>query len=175
MKKLFVLTVLSMLFISVNAQIPVDSDSKLIIYQEVVDQDGIKDTLYNRAIVWVNSYFKNPQGVTSIRDAENGKIVGKHRIRMVDTDEDGNILNSNTIVPFHFKIEAKENRYRYTIYDFTMKTTSKFPLERWLDKEDAMYTPKWEIYLNQVDTHIRELIKDLAEGMKKVKVKDDNW
>ncbi|PKP04577.1 MAG: hypothetical protein CVU11_04140 [Bacteroidetes bacterium HGW-Bacteroidetes-6] len=176
MKKLFLLTALVLACTISKAQVPVDPDTKLITYQEVVNQEGsTKDSIYIRGIAWVNSYFKNPQGVTTIRDRENGIILGQHRVRMVDTDADGNVLNSNTIVEFTFKIEAKEGRYRYTINDFEMKATSRFPLERWLNKDDPQYTPKCDEYLAQVDTHIREMIADLKKGMEPKKVKVDEW
>ena len=175
MKKTLIFTVLTVLFFAAKAQVPVDEDTKLITYQEVVDVDGIKDTLYNRASHWVNMNFKNPQSVFLVRDPNAGKVVGKHRVRMVDTDEEGNVLNSNTIVNFKFTIECKENRYRYTFDSFTMQATSKFPLERWLDKEDPMYTPKWEEYLAQVDRNIREIIEDLKKGMEPPIIKNDDW
>jgi len=175
MKKTLIFTVLSVLFISLKAQVPVDEDTKLITYQGVVEVDGIKDTLYNRASHWVNMHYENPQSVFITRDVNGGKVVGKHRIRMVDTDVDGNVLNSNTIVNYKFTIECKDGRYRYTFDTFTMKATSKFPLERWLDKEDPMYTPVWEEYLAQVDRTIREIIESLIDGMKPVVVKSDDW
>ncbi|PLW93086.1 MAG: hypothetical protein C0592_07410 [Marinilabiliales bacterium] len=175
MKKTLILTALIALFFVAQAQVPVDEDTKLITYQEVVEMDGIKDTLYNRATKWVNRHYKNPQSVLITRDVNGGKLVGKHRIRMVDTDADGNVLNSNTLVNYKFTIECKDGRFRYTFDSFTMKAVSRFPLERWLDKEDPMYTPKWEEYLAQVDREIREIIEELKEAMKPVIVKDDDW
>ncbi|MBN2728895.1 MAG: DUF4468 domain-containing protein [Bacteroidales bacterium] len=175
MKKTLLFTLSIVLFIVVKAQVPVDSDTKLITYQDVVDEAGIKDTLYNRGITWVNTYFKNPANVFRTRDPEKGEFSGRHRIRMVDTDEEGVEMNSNTIVDFAFKIECKENRYRYTIDDFTMKAQSKYPLERWLDKEDPTYLTKYDDYLSQVNTHVLGLIADIKEGMKKKEVLEDNW
>lgn len=157
------------------AQVPVDPDTKKIIYQEVVDETASKDTLYKRALLWVNNNFKNPQEVTRIRDAENGKVVGQHRIKMMDTDKDGNKTFSNVVVEYTFKIEAKENKYRISITDFEMKSISKFPLERWLDKKDPMYTPKWDDYLLQVDAAIKDVILSIKKGMKPAKVKSDEW
>ena len=175
MKKTLTFTVMAVLFLVAKAQVPVDEDTKLITYQEVVEMEGIKDTLYNRATHWVNMHYENPQSVLITRDVNTGKLVGKHRIRMVDTDEDGNVINSNTIVNYKFTIECKEGRYRYTFDSFTMKAQSKFPIERWLDKEDPMYTPVWEEYLAQVDRNILEIIESLKEAMKPVVVKNDDW
>lgn len=158
-----------------KAQVPIDPETKLITYQEVVTEEGNKDTLYNRAIEWINSYFKNPNDVTRIRDKENGKIMGVYRIRMMDIDAEGLPVNSNVIVEYTFRIELKEGRYRYTVTEFTMKAASKYPLERWLDKTDPTYLPVYEGYLSQVDQNIKEMIVSMKKGMIKKVVKDDNW
>ena len=63
-------------------KIPIDSVTKKITYTEVVQQKGTKDTLYNRALHWCNTYFKNPQDVTKIREKENGKVEGIHRFKV---------------------------------------------------------------------------------------------
>lgn len=175
MKKFLLLFASLSAFSVAQAQVPVDPDSKLIIYQETVQQEGTRDTLYIRAIAWINAFFNNPQSVTSVRDRENGVISGHHRVAMKDTDEEGNVLVTTTIVEFDFKIETKDGRYRYTFNDFSMKATSKYPLERWLDKTDPTYQPKYDGYLSQVDTHIKAVIADLKKGMQPKKVKSDEW
>ena len=68
MKKTLIFTALISLFIAASAQVPVDEDTKLITYQEVVEMDGTPDTLYNRATKWVNGHYKNPQSVLITRD-----------------------------------------------------------------------------------------------------------
>jgi len=175
MRNLIFLSVILFSMATAKAQVPVNPDTKLIQYQEAVNMNGPVDTLYNRGLRWVNSYFKNPAAVLTSSDEANGIITGAHRVAMNDTDKDGNVIKSLTIVEFKFKIEAKENRYRYTIDEFRMKAVSAFPLERWLDKNDPQYSLKWEGYLTQVDTHIREMIKTLKKGMEPVIVKPDNW
>lgn len=175
MRNLIFLSVILFSVATAKAQVPVNPDTKLIQYQEVVNMNGPVDTLYNRGLRWVNSFFKNPTSVITGSDPATGVITGAHRVAMNDKDEDGNVIKSNTIVEFKFKIEAKENRYRYTIEEFRMKAVSAFPLERWLDKTDPQYNPKWEDYLSQVDTHIRALIADMKKGMEPKAVKSDNW
>ncbi|HPL03530.1 MAG TPA: DUF4468 domain-containing protein [Bacteroidales bacterium] len=161
--------------INLKAQVPVDPDTKKIIYQEVVQQDGIKDTLYNRAISWINKFFENPQGITKVREPENGKIIGTYRMRMQDTLLDGSKTLSNVIVVCTFTIEAKDGRYRYTLDDFYVPGTSKIPLEKWLDKTDQYYSPKYEDYLKQVDQYVNRFITSLKEGMQPPIIKVDEW
>jgi len=161
--------------IDLKAQLPVDPDLKKIIYQEVVQQEGIKDTLYNRAISWINKFFENPQGITKVRDPENGKIIGSYRMRMQDTLLDGSKTLSNIIVVCTFTIEAKDGRYRYTLDDFYVPGSSKIPLEKWLDKTDPYYSPKYEDYLKQVDQYVNRFITSLKEGMQPPIIKVDEW
>lgn len=175
MKKLFVLSVVLFSMIAAKAQVPVDPDTKKIVYRDVVTMEGNKDSLYNRAMAWINSFYKNPQSVTTMRDPENGVILCAHRIAMKETDADGNVMTSNVIVEYKLKIEAKEGRYRYTFDEFRKKDVSMFPLERWLDKADPQYTPKCDEYLSQVDTQIKEIIISLKKGMEPKVMKSDVW
>ena len=175
MKNLFVLLIVLFAFVNVKAQVSVDPDTKKIMYREVVSMDGNKDTLYNRAMACVNSFYKNPQAVTTVRDPENGIILCAHRFAMKETDKDGNVLTSNVVVEYKLKIEAKEGRYRYTFDEFRKKDVSMFPLERWLDKADPQYTPKCDEYLSQVDTQVKEIIMSLKKGMEPKVIKNDVW
>lgn len=171
----FVLFSLIPFSFSQTPSIPVDEETGLITWQEVVSEAGSKDALYNRCIEWINSQYKNAQEVTKVRDPEDGKITIQHRIRMVDILEDGSEQNSSTVVAYVLRIEFKENRYRYTFTDFTMVASSKFPLERWLNPNDPSYIPKYEGYLVQVDKAVHDIIRSLKQGMKEKVVKEDIW
>jgi hypothetical protein len=160
---------------SQKANVPVNEDTGLITWQAVVEQNGEPITLYNRCIEWINSQYKNSQEVTKVRKPEEGLIVINHGIRLYDTLDDGNIVASNTVVNYVLRLEFKENRYRYTFTDFTMKAMSRYPLERWLDEKDATYSLKWNGYLVQVDAEVSRLIKSLKEGMIEKVVKPDEW
>ncbi len=68
-------------FSTLNAQIissglPIDEVTKLITYQEVVQEVGDKDSFFNSAIGWINEYYPNPVDVTKTRDPQTGKIEG---------------------------------------------------------------------------------------------------
>ena len=175
--KLFVMAVMCSagILYAQKANIPIDEDTGLITWQDVVTETGDKDVLYKRCIEWINSQYKNSQEVTKVRDPEGGRIVVHHRILMVDTQEDGSKINSNTTVNYVLRLEFREGRYRYTFTEFTMKATSRFPLERWLNPKDPSYLPKYEGYLVQVEKAILEIIESLKNGMKAKVVKEDNW
>ncbi len=157
------------------ANIPVDEDTKLITWQEVVNENGEPIVLYNRCIEWINTEYKNSQEVTKVRDPEGGRIVIQHRIRLFDKQEDGSEIASNTVVNYVLRLEFRENRFRYTFSEFTMKAQSKYPLERWLDKTDPTYHPKYEDYLVQVEKTVKDIIERLKTEMKEKVVKEDVW
>lgn len=159
---------------TVSPKIPVDTVTKLISYSEVVQQTGIKDTLYNRVIRWGNAYYKNFQNVAKVLNKESGKIEGTHMFKVLNAPDKDGVKTEAGVVSYSFTIEIKENKFRYTITKFNLKGVSYFALERWLNKKDPSYQPAWDGYLTQVDAKVQELITSLKKGMKEaVKVSDD--
>lgn len=160
--------------ISTSPNLPFDQDSKKILYREVVDEKGDPGYLYNKAMEWFNYYYPSPTSIFSVQDRVNGKIEGTGRMGIFFTDENGNKLNAGVIV-YTIRIEFKDNRYRYTITDFNLKGGSRFPIEKWMNKEDPAYNPQWNNYLYQVDTTMQRLTSTLVEKMKPVEEKKDDW
>lgn len=159
---------------SQKAAVPVDEDTKLITYKEVVQQEGGIDKLYKTAIAWVNANYKNPNEVTSIREPENGKLVLNHRFKISNVDKKG-LKTDAGVINYTLKLEFKPGKYRYIFTDFTVQAVSKFPLERWLDKNDPQYTPACDVWLYQVDTTVNGIIKSLKKGMVPKVDKPDEW
>lgn len=154
--------------LSVKAQeitpiVPVDPDTKLITYKEVVTVTGTPAELFNRAIEWVGKQYKNPADVTKVRNPQTGLIDIIHRIEI--TKDDNGVARPAGIVDYSMKIELKEGRYRYTITNFNYKEVSRQPIEVWLNKKDKAYIPAWDNYLKQVDDATRKLIESLKLGM----------
>ncbi len=157
-----------------TAALPIDPDTKLITYKEVVQQEGNKLDLFNRAVEWINKTYKNPADVTKVRNPETGLIELIHRIELT-LDEKG-VTRAGGIVDYTLKLEMKEGRYRYTITNFNLKQASRVPIEKWLDKTDKAYTPSLDLYLAQVDDHTRKLIESLKKGMEPpIQKKVDDW
>jgi hypothetical protein len=142
---------------------PVDTDTKLITYKEVVEVPGKTGELFNRSIEWVNTQYKNPTEATKVRNPATGLIEIIHRIELT-RDEKG-IIRPAGIVDYSMKLEMKDGRYRYTITNFNYKEVSRKPIEFWMDKKDKAYTPEWDNYLKQVDDFTRKLIESLKKGM----------
>lgn len=174
-----ILPLLLLSFVSVKAQqntatLPVDPDTKLITYKEVVTVTGTPTELFNRAIEWVNKQYKNPTDATKVRNPATGLIEIIHRIEL--TRDDKGVSRPAGIVDYAMKLEIKDGRYRYTITNFNFKDVSRQPIEKWMDKKDKAYTPDWDNYLTQVDVATKKLIETLKQGMlPPAPKKTDEW
>ena len=154
--------------------VPVDEDTKLITYKEVVKETGTTDDLYVRALDWINKTFPNPTDVTSVRDRANGKLEGISRFKIYKTLPDGTKVD-NGVISYTFTIEGKEGRYRYTFTKFNLKVMSYYPLERWLDKKSTYVDAYTDANLKQIDEKMKELIGKLKDAMKFKAKKEDTW
>jgi hypothetical protein len=153
---------------------PIDRDTQLINYQEVVQQPGTADELYIRAIEWLNTYYKNPADVCKVRNRESGVIEIGHRLEIYNEADGARLISE--IVRYNLKMEFKPGRYRYTVSDLERKQASRYPVERWLDKSDKTYSPMFEDYLRQMDSQIKELIVSLKAGMQPPVIKvEEKW
>ncbi len=155
--------------------IPIDEETKLVKFQEVVDDKGDKYELFKRSIYWLNDTYKDPVRVTSVRDKETGKIVGRHRFRIYYWDND-NIKHVAGMINYTFTLEMKDDRYRYIIDEIVLKSATNIPVEKWLDKDDPAYDPRWEGYLVQIRDFVRSWSENLKERMKPEPEKvEDDW
>ena len=155
--------------------IPIDENTHKIKFKEVVDEDGSKDELFNRCVYWLNDFYKDPTRVTTLRDVPSGKIAGRHQFRIYYVTEDSVKVKAG-MVRYNFTIEFKENRYRYSIDELVLKSTTNLPLEKWLDKDDPAYDPRWEQYLQQVVEYVDNWSTSLKEKMKPEQIKkEDDW
>ena len=157
------------------ANLPIDPDSKKIMYRGVIDQEGKMTYLYVKAIEWFGFYYVNAQSVYTVQDKENGKIEGIGRMKIYYTDEKEGIRRDGGLIQYAIKLELRDNKYRYTLTDFNLKANSRFPIEKWLNKSEPAYNVNWDSYLYQVDTTMQRLVTTLKEKMKPATVKKDDW
>lgn len=179
MKWILILTVMFS-GIQLNAQvkedlfIPVDTVTNTIKFRGIVEEEGEQYELFKRSIYWLNNTYKDPVRVTSVRDKETGKIIGRHRFRIYYWDDDS-IKHIGGMINYTFTVEMKDNRYRYTIDEIVLKSKTNLPVEKWLDKDDPGYDPRWDGYLRQIADFVNNWSNNLEEKMKPEpeKVKDD--
>ncbi|MBW6460929.1 MAG: DUF4468 domain-containing protein [Bacteroidales bacterium] len=149
-----------------NIPMQVDQVTSLITYQEVVEEKGSKDELFNRCSSWLHTFYANPWEATKVRDQATGLIRIQHQFRIYDYDENGNRKEAGMIL-YSAKIEFKEDRYRYVVDNFLLRQVSRYPIEKWLDKSQPDYDEKWQLYLDQINAFVTdELIRSLKDKMK---------
>ena len=158
-----------------QVNLPVDPDTKKIMYRAVVEEKGGTEYLYNKAVEWFSYYYRNPISVFTVQDKVNGKIEGIGRMNIYFQDEKSDVRRDAGLITYQIRIELKENKYRYTLTDFNLKAASRFPVEKWMNKTDPAYDPRWDLYLYQIDTTMQRLVSTLTEKMKPVVQKKDEW
>ncbi len=163
-KQLFMLSCALLCSLFAVAQMPLDPETGKFKYQEVVHAEGTQQEMFVRAVSWVNNNYKNAAAVTSIRDPHTGVIEGNHRIQIRLLNKDS-IVEVGEMILYHFKLQFKEGRYRYTFDKFLVRKQSRFALEQWTDKDSPDYREDQARIQQIVDERISQLIASLKETM----------
>ena len=183
MKKLIVSAIVLLMSVVVFAQktetseapyLPIDERTNLVTYQDVVKQEGTPKVLYDRAMNWIKKYYKNTAEVIKSADPEKCVINMRSSVRIFNKDKDG-VMRFKNIVYYNFKLECRDNRYRYTITDFKEKATGSAPIEVWFNTSASGWTPSMYGYLSQIDEEMHKLIESLEEGMQPEEEFNDEW
>jgi hypothetical protein len=187
MKRLFLAAwLLTMCFISYAQKeavrtpypIPVDSITKLITYEGVIEvKNEPAVTLYKRINEWFHTYYKNPTEVIRENDSVKFSIVGKPRFRITNLPSTDGGKTEGGVVQYTITVTARDGRFRYEMTAFNSKQVSYYPCENWLDTKSKSYAPVYNDYLEQVDKTSIEVINSLKNAvMREKQVKDkDNW
>ncbi|HNY63496.1 MAG TPA: DUF4468 domain-containing protein [Bacteroidales bacterium] len=183
MKKAFLLLLISLFSISVFAQkegtysvpdLPIDEDTKLVTYRDVVREKGTPQELYDRAMDWIKAYYKNTNEVIKSSDRDKGVIEMRSSVRIHVITKDGTKVFKN-IVYYNFRLECRQDRYRYTITDFNEKAAAAAPIEWWFDQTHSRWQPTLFDNLNEIHEQIQSLLISLEEGMAPKVEKVDDW
>ena len=158
--------------------VPVDSITKKITYEGVVEVKGVSATdLFKRAHEWFMTFYKNPNEVIRSIDSVSHKIEGKPRFRLSNpADKEGTRTDAG-ITQYLITVIAKDGRFKYELTEFNWKQLSNFPSEKWLDIKSPSYTIAYNDYLQQTDKQALEVIASLKKAVTELKpVKNkDNW
>ena len=156
---------------------PVDENSGKITYQQVVPMpETPADSLFDRAVVWANSYFQNPTKVIQTADKGNGVLICRSSLKIHTPTKDGKTEMMAGVVHYTLRIEAKSGRYRYTLTEFACKNGAVTQdCDQWLDKGKPEWTPVRNGHLKEIDDHCRALVQSLEKGMQAKKALHDDW
>ncbi len=155
-------------------KLPIDEDTELVTYKEVVNEMGTPQELYDRAMAWSKKYFNNKSEIYKVTDREKGIIELRSTVRIYSVLKDGSRHFKN-VVYYNMKIECRQDRYRYTITEFKEKATSSAPIEVWFNTEAPKWEPACYQWLTQVDEAITELTNNLLDEMMPKAEKTDDW
>lgn len=148
--------------------VPVDDATKLINYTKVVTLEGKKATeIYEKALRWVNSYYKNPTEVLREKSAEETKFLVKGRSKYLNPADKNGVETQAGILQYSIVFQAKDGRFKYEIKDWNIKSQSYEPVEFWMDKTAPTYNAKYALYLTQLHELAKEIEKSLNDFMKK--------
>ena len=154
---------------------PIDENTNLVSYREVRQMAGSSEVLYERALKWANKYYKNPMAVIKKSDKQSGIIECVSNIPIYTLDKDGKTRVNAGYVYYPLTIEARENRYRFTITNLYKKESAQFPIEKWLDTSRPEWTAVRYDHLHQIDEFVRNLMEEIEAGMQPEKIVVDEW
>ena len=152
---------------------PIDSDTELASYKDVVETPGIpKSELYKRAVIFFNTYFPS-KAVLQSSDSVAGHLEGKAKF---DTyKESKGVKSLNERMQYSVIIDVKEGKYRYQITNINLQAQSYKPVEKYLadDDKDELHAAA----LTQAHEQFEKIEQDIRDAMDKpsVKVKKDDW
>src|SRR5262245_29476135 len=67
---------------------PIDDDTKLVTYSEVMPVPGISaDSLYNITLAWMKTFYKSPSQVIKSQSKEDGIIDIRHSFYVTRTEK----------------------------------------------------------------------------------------
>jgi len=128
----------------------VTNDTKL---NRVVEVENMsKDEIFVKSMEWFSRTFKESKSVIDYQDKEAGKIIGNgavvHYFNMI----------VNGQVKFSVKIEAKENRSRITLSNFSSKiigTSGPAVDGALMQGEYNKVLPKLEVLMDEYATYLK--------------------
>ena len=162
-------------------QMPVDPITQLITYSDVVEEKDLnKDTLYNRALRWFKTFYKNPADAIKKADADARMIEGGYRFAIQKPDASAKKqpapMVSAGLVNYKISVMCKDGRFKYEIKNINWQQASAYPIEKWMDTKAPGYDPNFAGYLQQTDAFMKDLIKSLERAIETEPLKkNDDW
>lgn len=157
---------------------PVDEETGNAKYEGV---NAVKDAstaeIYDRAIKWVNKFYKNPTRVLQKQDKANGTIEGKARFALDGFDKKGNVMKNVGAVSYQFQIRIRDGRYKYEITRIRYETQSYYDVTKWYDKKQTNYNEKlFNSFIEQTVKYMDNMLNSMDESIATAeKAKSDDW
>jgi len=118
---------------------PEYNDGKIFIQRVICEPELSKDEIYLSAREFFTNNFNCGECVLDLEDKENGVMIGKgnifsHRFKHLST--------INIYLHFTIKIECKNGRYRFTLYNFQQSTVNAQNIKTSVEN---IFDPAWKM------------------------------
>jgi hypothetical protein len=174
MKKLILFAVLisffagNQLMAQTMPKMPYDSVTKKIDYTDVVKVNGAdKNKLYDRAMAFLRSYWKDFDAKLTTNDKTGGTIVYNGYTRIMLKDKKGNLIADPSLMKFKMAIYFKDGRYKYEVYDLHIDKGGYKQTAEQLYTNDHTITAadRAEEKLTYVDQDIRAMLEKFVKAL----------
>jgi hypothetical protein len=191
MKTLTTLITLFLFITTTKAQFPVDPESGLVVYTDVIELPGMsKEVIHEKAKFWIISTLKSGDNMVELDGSNSDKIVGTGGmvISELDAGKEREVHYSYATLNFKFIVFIKEGKLKYSVNNFHLtfgsagsskvhsnlsdlgeciKTTSIYFFNK---KVREKFASKNTIYLDKI---LKSLIQDFTNSMEKKN--EDDW
>lgn len=155
-------------------EMPISNETNLITYTEVVNLAGTPAEIKKKALEWFHSYYTNSSNL--LKKNTEDSFTGHPRFRVKNQKDKRGIATTAGTVIYDITLLFKDGKYKYEITNIFVKKASKFPIEKWMDKESKMYHNGYDYYLLQTNDYMKEVIVSLKKHMASTtKKKDSDW
>jgi hypothetical protein len=183
MKKIYLILAITLSVSTIKAQVikelPVD-ESGGINFSEVVEvANQSKDDLYLKAKAFFVNNFKSANNVIQMDDKEDGIIIGKGNSDFSISPGMG--VNVYMKINFTIKIQSKDNKFKYDIYDiYYSGSYGDVPAETWFSEKNYYKSngkPRGvnEQYKDKTLAKINSIKQSLIAQMAKVNQVSKEW
>lgn len=153
---------------------PVDEKTDYVTFEKVIQEKGVpKEKLYQRALTFFKTFYKNPNGVIEKKE-ENKGVWGHDRFFL--WDEDGDRRSRAGLIEYDVNVQVKNGRYKYEVTKIFKRQSPQLYIKEWVDYE-GKHKEKYQRYLQQIHEEIDQLITELKETMNESLEEegDDDW
>jgi len=158
-------------------QMPLDSQTGLYTYSEVVTADSVgTEQLYSRAKVAITKLFNSGKDVTQVTDDNNFQIIGKGFTTVIAK---AFMASVPLDIWFTLTIQCRDGRYKYIVSNFEQKGNSYASytygaLEQ--DKPRGMPEKTWQQVKKETDDKMKDMVFELKKIMSSSSNSNsDNW
>lgn len=159
----------------VKAQFPIDSVSGEVRYGGVVELTGLtKETIYNKAKLWITSNLKSSDNMTNLNDASQDKLIGTGTVD-IDSLRLPFLFKAYAIAKINFKfiVQIKDGKLKYSLENIILYYKDKNVVETGLNpiKPDNNWTKNMtrkfsESAYERVNGKIESILSNFVYKMK---------